>query len=54
ETCTEIVKRVLESLHPFKIAKDCGFLVLMKTGQPRYHMLSPLTVLHDVKTVSAS
>ncbi|KAI0685384.1 hypothetical protein C8T65DRAFT_592366 [Cerioporus squamosus] len=33
--------------------RDCGFLVLMKTGCPGYHIPSPLTVSRDVKTVFA-
>ncbi|PBK68152.1 hypothetical protein ARMSODRAFT_988749 [Armillaria solidipes] len=53
ETCTEIVRWVSESLHPFNIMKDCGFTCLMKTGWPMYYLSHPTMVSHDVKTVFA-
>ena len=53
ETRTEIVKWVCECTRPFKIVKDPGFLVLMKTGRPNYYIPSPSTVAHDVKEVFA-
>ena len=33
---TEIVRWVAESMRPFKIVEDRGFLSLMKTGRPEY------------------
>ncbi|KAI1784273.1 hypothetical protein LXA43DRAFT_901906, partial [Ganoderma leucocontextum] len=53
ETRTEIVKWVCESARPFNVVKDCGFLVLMKTGRPAHYIPSPSTVSRDVKTVFA-
>ncbi|OJT15390.1 Zinc finger BED domain-containing protein RICESLEEPER 3 [Trametes pubescens] len=53
ETRTEIVKWVAEDLRPFRIVKDRGFLVLMKTGRPGYYVPSPSTVARDVKVVFA-
>lgn len=53
ETRTEIVKWVCESVRPFKIVKDRGFLTLMKTGRPGYYIPSPSTVSRNVKTVFA-
>lgn len=35
----------------FTIVADCGFLCLMKTGQPMLYIPSPSTVLHNVKKV---
>ncbi|PIL33222.1 hypothetical protein GSI_04672 [Ganoderma sinense ZZ0214-1] len=53
ETRLEIAKWVCESVRPFNIVKDPGFLVLMKTGRPNYYIPSPSTVAHDVKTIFA-
>ncbi|KAF8236208.1 hypothetical protein L208DRAFT_1252844, partial [Tricholoma matsutake] len=53
ETKAEIVCWVSESLRPFKIVKDCGFLSLMKTGCPEYYIPSASTVSQDVKPVFA-
>lgn len=53
ETRTEIAKWVSESMRPFKMVKDRGFLVLMKTGRPGYWVPSPTTVSRDVKVVFA-
>lgn len=50
-TSVEIVWWVFESMHPFKIVKDCQFQSLMKTGRPGYYIPSPQTVSHDVKQV---
>jgi hypothetical protein len=47
----EIVRWVAESKRPFKIVKDRGFVKLMKTGRPEYHIPSPETVSRDVKNV---
>ena len=51
ETCVKIVKWVAESLQLFCIITDPGFKMLMKTGCLGYHLLSPSTVVHDVKEV---
>ena len=51
ETRAEIVRWVCESLRPFGIVKDRGFLSLMKTGRPGYQVPSPSTVSRDVQTV---
>jgi hypothetical protein len=40
-----------ESKQPFKVMKDKGFLILMKTGHPEYCLPSPVTVARDVKHV---
>jgi hypothetical protein len=50
----EIVHWVSESLRPFLIVKDRGFLCLMKTGRPEYYLPSPSTVSHDVRLVFAN
>jgi hypothetical protein len=42
---------VRESLWPFKIVEDCGFLNLMKMGQPEYYIPSASTVSRDVRLV---
>jgi len=47
----EIVQWVSESLWPFKIVKDHGFLNLMETGWPEYYIPSASTVLRDVRLV---
>lgn len=44
---------VSESLWPFKIVSDHGFMSLMKTGHTEYHLPSSLTVFHDVHLVFA-
>jgi hypothetical protein len=49
----EIVCWVSESVHPFKIVEDRGFLSLMKTGRPEYYVPSTSTVLRDVQIVFA-
>ncbi len=49
----EIVKWVAQSLRPFSVVRDPGFLSLMKTGRPGYYVPSPSTVSRDVKTVFA-
>ncbi|KAF8219061.1 hypothetical protein L208DRAFT_1131753, partial [Tricholoma matsutake] len=51
ETKAEIVRWVSESLRPFRIVEDRGFLSLMKTGRPEYYVLSASTVSRDVKLV---
>lgn len=48
---SEIVKWVTQSLRPFSIVRDPGFLSLMKTGRPGYYIPSPSTVSRDVKLV---
>lgn len=53
ETRVELVRWVSENLRPFRIVKDRGFLCLMKTGRPEYHIPSPMTVARDVKMVFA-
>ncbi|KAI0696129.1 hypothetical protein C8T65DRAFT_710664 [Cerioporus squamosus] len=53
ETRTEVVRWVCENVRPFKIVRDRGFMVLMKTGRPGYFLPSPATVSRDVKTVFA-
>jgi hypothetical protein len=50
----EIVRWVAESMRPFAIVKDRGFLDLMKTGRPEYRLPSPSTVSRDVKHVFIS
>lgn len=47
----EIVRWVAESLRPFNVVSDRGFMVLMKTGRPEYYLPSPDTVSRDVKAV---
>lgn len=47
------MKWVCQSLRPFSIVKDSGFLTLMKTGRPGYYIPSPSTVSRDVKLVFA-
>jgi hypothetical protein len=44
---------VAESMRPFKIVKDRGFVCLMKTGRPGYYIPSPETVSRDTKKVFA-
>ncbi|KAG1723200.1 hypothetical protein EDD22DRAFT_982946 [Suillus occidentalis] len=44
ETRAEIVRWVLESLHPFEIVMDQGFQSLMKTRRPEYYIPSPSTI----------
>ena len=51
EDRAEIVCWVSESKRPFSIVKDRGFIKLMKTGWPQYHLPSPRTVSRDVKNV---
>ncbi|KAG0692625.1 hypothetical protein DFH29DRAFT_817323 [Suillus ampliporus] len=46
-TCAET------NLRPFKIVKDRGFHILMKTGQPEYYLPSPTTISCDVWLVFA-
>ena len=47
----EIVCWAAESLRPFAIVTDRGFLSLMKTGRPEYYLPSAETVSRDVKQV---
>lgn len=47
----EIVRWVSESVRPFKIVEDRGFLSLMKTGRPEYYIPSASTVSRDVQIV---
>lgn len=47
------MKWVAQSLRPFSVVRDPGFLSLMKTGRPGYYVPSPSTVSRDVKTVFA-
>ncbi|EPS93986.1 hypothetical protein FOMPIDRAFT_64676 [Fomitopsis schrenkii] len=51
ETRAEIVRWVSESMRPFNIVKDRGFVLLMKTGRPEYAIPSPTTVGRDVRKV---
>jgi hypothetical protein len=51
ETRAEIVRWVSESMRPFSIVGDRGFLCLMKTGRPEYYLPSEATVSRDVKKV---
>lgn len=44
---------VTESMRPFSIVRDRGFMSLMKTGRPGYFLPSPSTVSRDVKLVFA-
>ncbi|KAG2362078.1 hypothetical protein BDR07DRAFT_1451332 [Suillus spraguei] len=53
EARAEIVCWVSENLWPFEIVKDREFQSLMKTGRPEYHILSPSTVLCNVRLVFA-
>ena len=46
-----IVRWVSESMRPFSIVSDEGFIFLMKTGRPSYYIPSASTVSRDVKTV---
>jgi hypothetical protein len=47
----EIVRWVAESVRPFKIVKDRGFVSLMKTGRPGYYIPLPETISRDTKKV---
>ena len=47
----EIVRWVVESLHPFDIVIDRGFRPLMKTGRAEYFLPSAETVARDVRQV---
>lgn len=47
----EMVRWIAESLRPFSIVKDRGFLSLMKTGRPEYWLPSPSTLARDVRQV---
>lgn len=47
----EIICWVTKSKQPIQIVNNLGFQSLMKTGQPRYHIPSPMTVSRDVKQV---
>lgn len=51
ETRTECVKWCAESLRPFRVVQDRGFLRLVKTGRPGYYVPSPSTVARDTKVV---
>jgi hypothetical protein len=53
ETKAEIVRWVAESMRPFSMVADRGFLSLMKTGRPGMYIPSPSTVSRDVKQVFA-
>lgn len=48
---TEIVRWVTESMRPYAVVKDRGFLSLMKTGRPGYWVPSPSTVIRDTRFV---
>lgn len=48
---TEIVRWVTESMHPYAVVKDRGFLLLMKTGRPGYWVPSPSTVICDTRFI---
>ena len=49
---SEFVRWVSESLRPFAVVRDRGFIDLMKTGRPyAYWVPSPQTVRDDVVTV---
>jgi hypothetical protein len=50
----EIVRWVSENKRPFKTVTDRGFLSLMKTGRPAYHIPSAETVSRDVRNVFVS
>ena len=54
ESMAEIVRWVSESMRPFDIVEDRGFLCLMKTGRPEYYIPSQSTVSRDVKQVFAN
>lgn len=54
ESKAEIVRWVSESMRPFDIVEDRGFLCLMKTGRPEYYIPSRSTVSRDVKQVFAN
>ncbi|KAJ8454957.1 hypothetical protein ONZ45_g19104 [Pleurotus djamor] len=45
------VRWISESMRPFEIASDRGFLELMKTGRPQIYIPSPKTISRDVKLV---
>lgn len=47
------MKWVAQSLRPFSVVSDPGFLTLMKTGRPGMFIPSPSTVSRDVKMVFA-
>jgi hypothetical protein len=47
----EVVRWVSESVRPFSIVEDRGFLMLMKTGRPEFYIPSASTVSRDVKLV---
>lgn len=49
----EIIRWVLENVHPFVVVKDQGFQSLIKMGWPEYYIPSPSTVSHDVCLVFA-
>jgi hypothetical protein len=49
----EIVRWVSESVRPFSIVEDRGFLMLMKTGRPEFYIPSASTVSRDVRLVFA-
>ncbi|KAI0739257.1 hypothetical protein C8Q80DRAFT_1066304, partial [Daedaleopsis nitida] len=53
EAQMEITRWVCESRRSFSIVRDCGYLLLIKTGWPSYYVPSHLTVAQDVKTVFA-
>ncbi|KJA19653.1 hypothetical protein HYPSUDRAFT_143447, partial [Hypholoma sublateritium FD-334 SS-4] len=46
-----IVKWVAQSMCPFNIVKNEGFLTMMKTGSPGYAVPLHNTVAQDVKVV---
>jgi hypothetical protein len=51
ELKAEIVRWVSESMRPFDIVEDRGFLCLMKTGRPECYIPSRTTVSRDVRQV---
>ena len=48
------VRWVAESLRPFAMFKDRGFLMIVKCGRPGFYVPSPTTVSRDVKVVFIS
>ncbi|KAF8867527.1 hypothetical protein BD779DRAFT_1407494, partial [Infundibulicybe gibba] len=44
ECRAEVVRWITESVRPFNIVSDRGFLSLMKTGRPMYYIPGPRTV----------
>ncbi|OJT01922.1 Zinc finger BED domain-containing protein RICESLEEPER 2, partial [Trametes pubescens] len=51
EMRTECMKWVMESLWPFQIVRDPGFLRLVKMGRPGYYVPSPSTVSRNARVI---